>query len=269
MSKDPRELLARSPMGRMQVAAVAMCVVLTALDGFDVLAISFASPGIAAEWRIDRAALGIVLSMELLGMAIGSVVIGGLADRFGRRPTILGCLQVMTLGMFLATTPTGVEELAAYRFLTGLGIGGMLASTSAMVAEYSNARCRSLAVMLALAGYPIGVIVGGSVASQLLAHNDWRIVFAVGGAATAICLPLAWFLLPESIEYLAQRRPPGALERINATLRRMGHAPVAALPAAAAKPRAGVRDCLLRTWPARRSCSRSPTSRTSSHFISS
>ena len=123
-------------MGRMQVAAVAMCVVLTALDGFDVLAISFASPGIAAEWRIDRAALGIVLSMELLGMAVGSVVIGGLADRYGRRPTILGCLQVMTLGMFLATTPTGVEELAAYRFLTGLGIGGMLAPTSVMVAEY-------------------------------------------------------------------------------------------------------------------------------------
>jgi MFS transporter, AAHS family, vanillate permease len=218
---------------------VVICIVLTALDGFDVLAISFASPGIAAEWRIDRAALGIVLSMELLGMAIGSVVIGSLADRIGRRPTILGCLQVMTLGMFLATTPTGVEVLAAYRFLTGLGIGGMLASTSVMVAEYSNARCRSLAVTLAAAGYPIGVIVGGSVASQLLAHNDWRIVFVVGGTATAICLPLAWFLLPESIEYLAQRRPPGALERINTTLRRMGHAAVAALPAAAAKPRAG------------------------------
>lgn len=239
MSTDPRDLLARSPMGRMQVAAVAMCVVLTALDGFDVLAISFASPGIAAEWKIDRAALGIVLSMELLGMAVGSVVIGDLADRFGRRPTILGCLLVMTLGMFLATTPTGVEELAAYRFLTGLGIGGMLASTGAMVAEYSNARYRSMAVTLALAGYPVGVIVGGSVASSLLAHNDWRIVFTVGGTATAICLPLAWVLLPESIEYLAQRRPPGALDRINATLRRMGHESVATLPAAAAKPRAG------------------------------
>src|SRR3954447_18411874 len=124
MSTDPRELLAGSPMGRMQVAAVGMCVVLTALDGFDVLAISFASPGIRAEWNIDRAALGIVLSMELLGMAIGSVVSGSLADRIGRRPTILGCLVVMTLGMFLATTPTGVEVLAAYRFLTGLGIGG-------------------------------------------------------------------------------------------------------------------------------------------------
>src|SRR4051812_36974202 len=90
--EDPRALLARSPMGRMQIAAVAICIVLTALDGFDVMAISFASPGIAKKWNIDRAALGIVLSMELLGMAIGSVVIGSLADRIGRRPTILGCL---------------------------------------------------------------------------------------------------------------------------------------------------------------------------------
>jgi len=217
----------------MQIAAVVICIALIALDGFDVLAISFASPGIAAEWNIDRAALGIVLSMELLGMSVGSVVIGSLADRIGRRPTILGCLLVMTLGMFLATTPSGVEVLAAYRFLTGVGIGGMLACVSPMVAEYSNARRRSLVVTLVAAGYPIGVIVGGSVASELLVHHDWRSVFAVGGTATAICLPLVWFLLPESIEYLAQRHPPGALERINATLRRMGHGTVIALPAAA------------------------------------
>src|SRR5262245_54717516 len=98
MNKDPRDLLAHSPMSPMQQAAVAMCVVLTALDGFDVLAISFAAPGIAAEWAVDRGALGIVLSMELLGMAIGSVGIGNLADRYGRRPTILVCLVVMAVG---------------------------------------------------------------------------------------------------------------------------------------------------------------------------
>src|SRR6185369_5257655 len=106
--------------------------------------------------------------------------IGGLADRMGRRPTILACLVVMTLGMYLATTPDSVEILAVYRFVTGLGIGGMLASTSAMVAEYSNARRRSLAVMVMSAGYPIGVIIGGSIASELLVDHDWRAVFAVG-----------------------------------------------------------------------------------------
>ena len=81
MTKDPQIILAKSPMRPLQIAAVALCVLLNALDGFDVLAISFASQGIASEWGIDRAALGLVLSMELIGMAIGSMLLGNIADR--------------------------------------------------------------------------------------------------------------------------------------------------------------------------------------------
>ena len=81
--QDPRETLALSPMSAAQVRVIAVTVGLCALDGFDVLAISFASPGIAHEWGINRAALGVVLSMELLGMAIGAILVGGLADRIG------------------------------------------------------------------------------------------------------------------------------------------------------------------------------------------
>ena len=73
MSTDPRETLASAPMSALQILAVAVTIGLTALDGFDVLSISFASPGIAAEWGIDRAALGVVLSMELFGMAVGAL----------------------------------------------------------------------------------------------------------------------------------------------------------------------------------------------------
>src|SRR6202050_4703992 len=104
MNNDPREILATSPMTAMQVAVVAITVGLTALDGFDVLSISFASPGIAREWGIDRAALGVVLSMELLGMGVGSILLGRIADRLPRRYTVLGCLLIMTLGMALTTT---------------------------------------------------------------------------------------------------------------------------------------------------------------------
>jgi benzoate transport len=226
-------------MSKLQIAAVATCILLNAIDGFDVLAISFASPGIASEWGIDRAALGIVLSMELLGMALGSVAFGGLADRKGRRPMILGCLVLMAVGMFLASTAGNVEVLSAYRFFTGLGIGGMLASSNAMVAEFSNLRRRSLAVTLMAGGYPIGVIVGGSIASLILAHSDWRAVFFFGSIVTLVFLPIAWLLLPESIEFLVRRHPPGALDQVNSTLQRMGHPAVAALPALEAKPRAG------------------------------
>src|SRR3954463_7048722 len=112
MSADPRDTLAHSPMTAQQVMVVAITVALNALDGFDVLSISFASPGIAAEWGIDRAVLGIVLSMELIGMSAGSILIGTLADRIGRRLVTLGCLVVMATGMWLATTAHDVTTLS-------------------------------------------------------------------------------------------------------------------------------------------------------------
>src|SRR5476649_1817298 len=128
MNQDPRQTLTYSPMTAAQVRVVAITIGLCALDGFDVLAISFASPGIAREWGIDRGALGVVLSMELIGMGVGSILLGGLADRVGRRYTVLGCLLVMTLGMALATTAHTILALSVWRVITGVGIGGMLAS---------------------------------------------------------------------------------------------------------------------------------------------
>ncbi len=224
-------------MSRYQVMVVGLCILLNALDGFDVLAISFASPGIAAEWGINRAALGVVLAMELVGMAVGSITLGGLADRYGRRPTILLCLVLMTAGMYAASLSSSVTELLIVRFFTGLGIGGMLASTNAMTAEFSNARYRNLAVILMAAGYPMGAIAGGAVANYLLATQDWRAVFSFGAIWTGAFLVLVWFTLPESIDYLLGRRPAKALERVNRSLQRMGHQTLSALPTLATQTR--------------------------------
>lgn len=227
---DPRKILADAPMSMFQIIAVLITIGLNALDGFDVLAISFASPGIANEWGIDRAALGIVLSMELIGMAVGSVILGSVADRIGRRPTVLGCLIVMATGMFMVTTATTITTLSIWRVITGLGIGGMLAATAAVAAEFSNTRSRDLCVSLMAIGYPIGAVIGGSIAGQLLKTHDWRSVFIFGGIVTSAFLPLAWWRLPETVAFLSIKRPPNALERINRTLRRMGFAAAEALP---------------------------------------
>jgi benzoate transport len=202
-----------------------------------VLSISFASPGIAREWGIDRLALGIVLSMELLGMGLGSIFLGGVADKIGRRRTLLGCLVVMSLGMFMATRARGVTDLSVWRVFTGLGIGGMLASINAVAAEFSNARRRALNVSLMAIGYPIGGTVGGSIAALLLKEGDWRIVFEFGAVITACFIPLVLWLVPESIAWLAQRQPPGALESINRTLARMNQKPVTAMPAISTEAR--------------------------------
>ena len=89
--RDPKSIIDDGAMRSAQWLAVLVTVGLNALDGFDVLSISFASPGIARDWGIDKATLGWVLSMELFGMAAGSLLLGGVADKVGRRPTILGC----------------------------------------------------------------------------------------------------------------------------------------------------------------------------------
>jgi benzoate transport len=230
MTTDPRDIIAQAPMTRLQWTIVAITVALNALDGFDVLSISFASPGIAQEWGIDRGALGIVLSMELIGMAIGSVFLGGVADKIGRRPTILGCLLVMSVGMLMATTVTGLVSLSIWRVVTGLGIGGMLASINAVAAEFSNTRRRDLSVSLMSIGYPVGAVLGGLVAAQLLRGNDWRTVFYFGSGVTALLIPVVFFVVPESVHWLTRKQPSGALEKVNRALRRMGHATVAGLP---------------------------------------
>jgi benzoate transport len=227
---DPRAILAQEPMGRLQVVAVALCILLLAVDGFDVLSISFAAPGIASEWGIDRAALGLVLSMELIGMGVGALIVGNVADRLGRRPTILLSLVLVSIGMALAATSTSVALLSVYRFATGIGIGGILAATTAIASEYANDRHRSLAVSLMAGGYPLGAIVGGVIVSVLLAYFSWRSVFLFGAAMTAAFIPIVWKLLPESISFLIEKRPAGALERVNSTLLRMGHAKITALP---------------------------------------
>ena len=228
---DPRQTILRSPMGTLQIIVVFIAVGLNALDGFDVMSISFASIGIQREWHIDKATLGAVLSMELIGMAAGSIFLGGLADRIGRRSTVLGCLVLMTVGMFMATSASGVYDLSFWRVLTGLGIGGVLAAVNALTAEFSNARRRDACVSFMSIGYPIGAVFGGVIVGQLLKTHDWRSVFYFGSAFTATLIPLVWFLVPESVHWLARKQPANALGRINHAMKRMGFAAIDSLPA--------------------------------------
>ncbi|MEC7370153.1 MAG: MFS transporter [Pseudomonadota bacterium] len=251
MNNNPGSLIDNSPMAWMQIIVVMMCILLNALDGFDVLSIAFASPGIAQEFGINRAVLGVVLSMELMGMAVGSVILGNVADKIGRRPIILFCLAVMAMGMYFASGAQSVNELSVHRFYTGLAIGGMLATTNAMVAEFSNRRHRSLCVMLMAGGYPLGVVIGGTIASGLLAHDSWRAIFEFGAIATIAFFPLVWFLVPESVAYHTIQRGTDSLVKINSSLKKMGKEPIAALPDVTDKPKTSLlelfKPAMLRT----------------------
>jgi benzoate transport len=230
---DPREIIDKSAMTTLQYVIVAITVLLNAMDGFDVLAISVSGPGIRTEFGIDQAELGLVLSMELIGMAVGSVLLGGVADKIGRRNMTLGCLVVMAAGMFLASSATSLGMLEIFRVITGLGIGGMLSTTNAVVAEFSNNKHRGLCISLMVIGYPLGGIVCGEVGKALLdaGATNWRVMFTIGALLSAALIPITFFLMPESIHWLARKQPENALNRINSALIKLGHSAVAALPA--------------------------------------
>jgi len=230
MNTDPRETIDQAPMGLLQIFIIAITMGLNGLDGIDILSISFASTGIAAEWGMDKGGLGIVLSMELFGMAAGSIALGWVADTIGRRKTMIGCLITMAIGMFMVTTVNNIIELSIWRIITGLGIGGLLSAITAITAEFSNLKNRHLCVSLMAIGYPIGGIIGGEIARRLLVEYDWRYVFYFGAALTTFFIPLFFFVVPESVYWLVRKQPAGALEKVNKTLQRMGHKAVGILP---------------------------------------
>lgn len=237
-ASSPIAVINDTPMGARQWAVVILMVLLNALDGFDVLASAFAAPGISADWGIDRAALGVVLSAELVGMGFGSVLLGGAADKWGRKYTMIACLVVMAAGMWMAGHATGVPDMFAYRFATGIGIGGMLAATNAVTAETSNNKWRRLSIGVYVAGYPLGAIIGGFAASGnvmnvitfpgILEVFGWQGVFDAGAIVTAALIPVVWLIMPETAAYHAGK---GNLAGVNKTLHAFGKPSVSSLPA--------------------------------------
>ena len=230
---DPRALLRAAPMSRFQISAVGITVLLCALDGYDVLAMTYAAPGIARDWGTSNTILGIAMSMGLVGMACGSLLLAPFADIIGRRRMIFITLALMAAGMAACGLATSVAQISAWRLITGLGIGAMVAIINPLAAEYANDRRRDLAVALMGIGYPIGGVLGGSAAAVLLAQYDWPVVFYLGAVVALAILPICIFWLPEPIGFLIERPKAGALARVNWFLTRCGHAPVTSLPAPA------------------------------------
>jgi benzoate transport len=230
MSTDLQRTIHAAPATRFQIAAIAVGVGLNMLDGFDILAMSFAASGVKAEWHLQDGQLGALLSAGLIGMGLGSLILGPCADRFGRRAVVLFSVALAGLGMLAAALSDSYATLLALRAITGLGIGGTIASVAVIVSEYAPDRWRGTALAAYSTGYPVGATLGGALTAYAIPHFGWRSAFVIGGVMSLLLLPLAWARLPESVDSLLTRRPPGALEKINALLQKMRQAPVARLP---------------------------------------
>jgi benzoate transport len=214
----------------LQLIVVGLCFVVNMIDGMDVLILSYIAPTLQEEWGVAADRLGILFSAGILGMAIGGIVLAPLADLFGRRLVIIASLIVSTIGMILSGFAADIPQLMVLRLLVGVGIGTVLASMAAIIAEYAPDRHRNFAVGLLYAGYPLGAIITGFVAVQAIPAYGWHAVLTGAGLVSALMVPTLIVLLPESMQFLIKRSPPRALERLNRILARMGRPQLSELP---------------------------------------
>lgn len=216
---DVRQLINQRALSRWQKRLIALCFIVVALDGMDIALMGFIAPTLKASWGVTNHQLGAVISAALIGLALGAMVAGPLADRYGRRVMIL--LSVLFFGLWTLATAMAqnIEQMMVFRFLTGLGLGAAMPNVGTLVAEYAPERRRSFIITVVFCGFTFGAASGGFAASWLLPRYDWHSVMFMGGVLPLLVLPFLLRGLPESVRFLISRRAPAT--RIHAVLERM------------------------------------------------
>nr|WP_304661453.1 MFS transporter [Arthrobacter sp. zg-Y238] len=217
-------------MSPRQVAIIAICTTLYMIDGFDVLVMAFSASHVAEEWGLNGAQLGYLLSAALVGMAVGSIFVSTVADIIGRQKTLLIGVCIVAAGMLASYFAPNYAVLLILRLLTGVAIGTLQSTISVFASEFSNAKRRSTALSLVSIGQPIGGVLGGLISGVLISQYGWRSAFLFGAVVTILMIPLVMKVFPESVDYLLTRRPAGALERVNRSLRAIRQPAVDVLP---------------------------------------
>ncbi|CAE6841697.1 4-hydroxybenzoate transporter PcaK [Paraburkholderia nemoris] len=203
---DIGALIDSQPLSTFQKWIMVMIGCSVVMDGFDVQTMGFVTPAIVRAWGISPAELGPIFGAGLLGMLAGSIVLGAMADRAGRRPVLIGATVFYGLCMLGTTLVQSVPEFLVLRFLTGFGIGGVMGNAIALVSEYSPQKYRASLMTWVSCGFTGGAIAGGLLCAALLPSMGWRSVFFVGGVLPLlIAIPMARYL-PESLQLLVVKQ---------------------------------------------------------------
>lgn len=204
---DIAKAIDSQPIRAFQLMVFALCFFCLIADGFDAQALGYVVPLMSKEWGLTPASFAPAFSMGLVGMAVGALVMGSVADYIGRRWIIILCVGAAGLVTLAMASVTSLPELITLRFLAGLALGGLIPNALALSSEYSPGRWRAVVVMVTACGISIGSAVGGIVAGALLKSHGWPIVFQIGGCIALTLAVLTAVALPESVRFRAVRKP--------------------------------------------------------------
>ncbi|MEW9672118.1 MFS transporter [Ammoniphilus sp. 3BR4] len=190
-----------SKFNRFHGLVLFWCSVVIIFDGFDLVLYGTVMPVLMEEWSLNPVQAGTIGSYALLGMMFGALIFGTLADRFGRKNVILFCVTLFSLFTGLCGLATGPSEFGIYRFIAGLGIGGVMPNVVALMTEYSPKSMKSTLVCIMFSGYSIGGVLSAGLGIVLIPKFGWQSIFFIG-ALPIIILPLMYKYLSDSIGFL-------------------------------------------------------------------
>lgn len=211
-------------------------------DGFDLSAIGYVTPELARQWHVSPGSLSPMLSAGIVGLLVGAPVMGLLGDRLGRKATVLGGLCLVGVASLFTAFADTAGQFVVLRFVTGLGLGGVIPNIIALTAELAPRRLRGMFVVIVNFGVPAGISLPGFVAARFVPQYGWPVLMVVGGVLPLLIAALAAAVLPESVRFLARRGDrtaevarslqalrPDLSGQEAARIARLGPAPAAAL----------------------------------------
>jgi AAHS family 4-hydroxybenzoate transporter-like MFS transporter len=202
-----------------QVLIILLCSLVVMVDGFNTQSIAFAAPAVVAAWHVPAASFGVVFAAGLLGSLIGALAFGVLADRMGRKPSLIAAVVLFATVNLIAPLTASVQALMAVRLVSGFGLGGALPITISLTSEYAPTRMRTTLVALMFCGFPLGAVLGGVASAKMIPAWGWPSVFYAGGLIPIALLPFMIGWLPESVRFLSVRQARGRIEQVLRRLR--------------------------------------------------
>lgn len=207
--------------GRATFLVVALCWITVVFDGYDLIVYGTVLPELLHEpgWGLTPGAAGLLGSLAFAGMLVGALAAGVLSDRIGRRRAVLLCTAWFSVFTVLCAVAWDPASFGVFRFLAGLGLGGLVPSANAMAAEFVPQNRRAMVSTLMMSGVPIGGSAAAVLGIWMIPAWGWPSMFAVAAICLVVVLPLGWRFLPETAAY---HRARGDFDRAAEVERRFG-----------------------------------------------